>query len=226
MDNISAALSLLKRDLYLAYQSPSELFQSLIFFILVALLFPLSVGPETILLKQIGNGMIWVGALLSSLLSLDYLFSSDYKDGSLEQWMLSPTPTTLLVLAKIMAHWLVTGLPVVVISPFVVVMFHLPFYVMIKLMLVLMTGTLLFSFIGSIAAALTLGVQKKTLLLGLLAIPLYIPVLILGTACINTVLMAMPWWGYLLWLWCLLVLALTLTPFAVSASLSIALAES
>ena len=105
MKQSSAMLSLLKRDLYIAYQSPGELFQPLIFFLLVAILFPLSVGPETAFLRQMGNGIIWVGALLSGLLSLNHLFASDHEDGSLEQWILSPAPTTMLVLTKVVAYW-------------------------------------------------------------------------------------------------------------------------
>lgn len=220
-----AFFHLLKRDLCIAWRSPGELLNPLFFFILAALLFPLSMGPDVGLLKQVGNGVVWVCALLSGLLSLDNLFRSDQEDGSLEQWILSPVPAEILVVAKIFSHWLVTGFPIVLCSPLLLAMFHLPGQVFMVLLTVLFVGTLLFSLIGAVGAALTVGQRRNTMLLGLLIIPLYLPVLILGTASMNAAMISLPWMGYLLWLLALFVLALTLIPFAVSAALKVVLAD-
>lgn len=216
---------LLARELRLLVRRPAELLNPLVFFAIVIALFPLAVGPEAQLLQSLSPGLVWVAALLAVLLSLDGLFRSDFEDGSLEQWVLSPHPLALLVLAKVLAHWLFSGLALVLLAPLLALMLGLPGHCVPVLMLSLLLGTPTLSLLGAVGAALTVGLKRGGLLLALLILPLYIPVLILGSGALQAALQGMPATGYLLWLGSLAALALTLTPFAIAEGLKISVAE-
>lgn len=216
---------LLVREARLLVRRPAELANPLIFFAIVIALFPLAVGPETALLQTLSPGLVWVAALLAVLLSLDGLFRSDFEDGSLEQWVLSPHPLPLLVLAKVLAHWALSGLALVLLAPLLGLMLGLPGRCLPVLMLSLLLGTPVLSLLGAVGAALTVGLRRGGLLLALLILPLYIPVLILGSGALQAALQGMPAAGYLLWLGSLTALAVTLTPFAIAAGLKISVGE-
>lgn len=216
---------LLAREVRLLCRRPAELANPLVFFAIVIALFPLAVGPESELLKTLSPGLLWVAALLAVLLSLEGLFRSDYEDGSLEQWVVSPHPLPLLVLAKVLAHWMFTGLTLVLLSPLFALMLGLPGFCIPDLLLSLLFGTAVLSLLGAVGAALTVGLKRGGLLLALLILPLYIPVLILGSGTLQAALQGMPTTGYLLWMASLAVLAVTLTPFAIAAGLKISVGE-
>ncbi len=213
------------REWRLAWRRPGDLLNPLVFFALVVSLFPLAVGPEPSLLRTMAPGVIWVAALLATLLSLDSLFRSDYDDGSLEQWVLSPHPLALMVLVKVAHHWLVSGLAMVLLAPLFGVMLALPTASLPVLALTLLLGTPVLSLLGAVGAALTVGLKSGGLLLALLILPLYIPVLILGTGAMDAALQGMPVAGYALWMGCLAVLALSLAPIAIAAGLRIGVGE-
>lgn len=214
---------LLKRDIKLAFRHLGEIANPLFFFVIVVCLFPFGVGPEAVLLERIGAGVIWVAALLATLLALDGMFRSDFDDGSLEQMILSPTPLPILVLAKVSAHWLVTGLPLIILSPLLAVMMHLPFPIYDTLLISLILGTPTLSLIGAIGVALTVGIRRGGLLLALLVLPLYIPVLIFGASVLQAAAAGLSTLGQLYLLAAMLVLALTLAPLATAAALRISL---
>ena len=217
----SAFNLIIKRDLTIAFRHRDDIINPLLFFIIVVTLFPLGIGPESTTLSRIAPGIIWVAALLSTLLSLDRLFKSDYEDGSLEQMMLSPHPVFILVLAKIIAHWMVTGLPLIFIAPLLAVLLHLNENSYSALMLTLLLGTPILSLLGAIGVALTVGLKKGGVLLSLLVLPLYIPVLIFSTSAIDTAAMNLPYGGQLAIIAALFFGSLTLAPFAVSAALKV-----
>ncbi|NAS99657.1 heme exporter protein CcmB [Pseudomonas syringae pv. actinidifoliorum] len=223
MSTVFAALIL--REARLLARRPAELANPLVFFALVIALFPLAIGPDTQLLQALSPGLVWVAALLAVLLSLDGLFRGDFEDGSLEQWVLSPHPLALLVLVKVLAHWVFSGLALVLLSPLLALMLGLPVQCLPVLMLSLLLGTPVLSLLGAVGAALTVGLKRGGVLLALLILPLYIPVLILGSAALQAALQGMPATGYLLWLGSLAVLAITLTPFAIAAGLKISVGE-
>lgn len=216
---------LIAREARLLFRRPAELLNPLVFFAIVIALFPLAVGPEAQLLQTLSPGLVWVAALLSVLLSLDGLFRSDFEDGSLEQWVLSSHPLPLLVLAKVLAHWAFSGLALVLLSPVLALMLGLPSTCLPVLLLSLLLGTPVLSLLGAVGAALTVGLKRGGLLLALLILPLYIPVLILGSGALQAALGGMPATGYLLWLGSLTALAITLTPFAIAAGLKISVGE-
>ena len=216
---------LLAREARLLFRRPAELANPLVFFAIVIALFPLAVGPETELLKTLSPGLLWVAALLAVLLSLDGLFRSDFEDGSLEQWVVSPHPLALLVLAKVLAHWLFSGLALVLLSPLLALLPGSPARCLPTLLLSLLLGTPVLSLLGAVGAALTVGLKRGGLLLALLILPLYIPVLILGSGVLQAALQGLPTAGYLLWMASLTALAITLTPFAIAAGLTISVAE-
>ncbi|WP_058970316.1 heme exporter protein CcmB [Pseudomonas syringae] len=223
MSTVFAALIL--REARLLARRPAELANPLVFFALVIALFPLAIGPDTQLLQALSPGLVWVAALLAVLLSLDGLFRGDFEDGSLEQWVLSPHPLALLVLVKVLAHWVFSGLALVLLSPLLALMLGLPVQCLPVLMFSLLLGTPVLSLLGAVGAALTVGLKRGGVLLALLILPLYIPVLILGSAALQAALQGMPATGYLLWLGSLTVLAITLTPFAIAAGLKISVGE-
>lgn len=211
----------LKRDLVLAYRRKSELINPLIFFLIVVSLFPLGVSPESGFLAEIAPGLVWVAALLATLLSMEALFRADFEDGSLEQLLLSPQPLFLVVLAKVFAHWLMSGVALTLVAPVLGVILFLPAEGMPGLMLSLLLGTPTLSLIGAIGAALTVGLRRGGVLISLLVLPLYIPVLIFGSSAVQAAVTGLPLGGYLALLGALLALALALAPLATGAALKI-----
>ena len=218
---LAAVIGMARRDLKMAIRRRSELLNPLLFFILVVSLFPLGVGPGPQLLQEIAPGVIWVAALLATLLSMERLFRSDFEDGALEQLLLSPHALSLLVLAKVFAHWLVTGLPLILVSPLLGLLLHLPAEGIAALPVTLLLGTPALSLIGAIGVALTVGLRRGGVLLTLLVLPLYVPVLIFGTTAVAAAAAGLPIAGQLALLGALLALALTLAPFATAAGLRI-----
>ncbi len=216
-----AFAAIVRRDLTLALRNRSEIVNPLLFFVIVVSLFPLALGPESRTLQQLAPGVIWVGALLASLLSLDGVFRSDFSDGSLEQMILSPHPVAVLVLAKVLAHWLVTGLPLLVVAPLLGVLLHLPGPAMIALELTLLLGTPVLSLVGSIGVALTVGLRRGGTLLSLLVLPLYVPVLIFAAGAVGDAAIGLEIRAPLMFLGAILALAVTLTPLATGAALRI-----
>jgi heme exporter protein B len=211
----------LKRDLTLAYRHRSELANPLLFFVIVVSLFPLAVSPEPTLLEKVAPGVIWVAALLATMLSLHGIFRSDYDDGALEQMLLSAHPVFVLVLAKVLAHWLITGLPLILLSPLLGVLMHLPTDAMPTLVATLTLGTPVLSLVGAIGTALTVGLRRGGVLLSLLVLPLYIPVLIFAANAVGAAGAGLSVAGQLYFLGALLALALTLAPIATAAALRI-----
>ena len=219
----TAFLALLKRDLLLAYRHRNELLNPLFFFILVVTLFPLGTTPEKTLLMTMAPGVIWVAALLAAMLSLDTLFRADYEDGTLEQILLSPHPLPVMILAKIISHWLVTGFPMILLAPLLGVFMYLPSEGLGVLMLTLVLGTPVLSLVGAIGMALTVGLRRGGMLLSLLVLPLYIPVLIFSANAVDAHLADMAIKGQIYFLSAMLVLAITLAPVATAAALRISL---
>jgi heme exporter protein B len=218
---VSAFLLLLRRDLTLAYRRRSELANSMLFFILVSSLFPLGIGGKSDLIQAVGPGVIWVAALLSALLSLDAMFRSDFDDGSLDQFLLSSHPVSVLVLAKVSAHWLVTGLPLLVVAPLLGVLLALPSTAIGVLVLTLALGTPVLSLIGSVGVALTVALRRGGVILSLLVLPLYVPVLIFGANAVDMAASGLPVGPQLTLLGAMLALALALAPLAAAASLRV-----
>ena len=220
---MNAFAAIVRRDLLLAMRRKSEVLTALFFFIIVVSLFPLGIGPEPILLKKIAPGVLWVAALLSTMLSLNRLFATDHADGTLEQLALSPTPLGVLVAGKIVAHWLTSGLPLVLLAPVLGVQFDLDASALWILIVALLLGTPLLSLIGSIGAALTLGVRGGGVLLSLLVLPLYIPALIFGAGAVEAHISGLGAGGHLSLLAALLALAVFFAPWATTAALRISL---
>jgi heme exporter protein B len=220
---MSAALAVIRRDLLLAMRRKSEVLTALFFFVIVTSLFPLGIGPEPQLLKKIAPGVLWVAALLATMLGLPRLFAADHRDGTLEQMVLSPTPLGLLVGGKIAAHWLVSGLPLVLLAPVLGIQFDLDAQALGVLMLALMLGTPLLSLIGAIGAALTLGLRGGGVLLSLLVLPLYVPALIFGAGAVEAHIAGLGAGGHLSLLAALLALSVFFAPWATTAALRIAL---
>ncbi|ACY85295.1 heme exporter protein CcmB [Edwardsiella piscicida] len=216
-------LAVIRRELRIALRSGAEIINPLWFFLIVVTLFPLSIGPEPQLLARIAPGIVWVAALLAALLSLERLFKDDFLDGSLEQLVLIPAPLTLTVLAKVIAHWLLTGLPLLILSPLVALLLSFNAATWQAVALTLLLGTPTLSFIGAIGVALTVGLRKGGVLLSLLVLPLYIPVLIFATSAIDAASMGMPIGGYLAILGAMLAGSMTLAPFAAAAALRVSI---
>ncbi len=214
----------LRRDLLLALRRRSEVFTVLFFFIVVISLFPLGVGTEDKILKQIAPGVVWIAALLASTLALERLFATDYDDGTLELLALAPTSLSIIVFAKIIAHWLLTGLPLVLISPLVGLFYHLPLDSIFVMMAVLLLGTPVLSMLGAIAAALTLGLRGGGVLVSLLVLPLYIPILVYGAGAISTSMVeGLSIEPYILLLSAFMLLAIIFSPWVTAAALKISL---
>lgn len=219
----NAFLQVLIRDLTLAFRHRGEMANPLLFFVIVVTLFPLGVGPTPSVLENIAPGIIWVAALLSAMLSLDGMFRSDFEDGSLEQITLSHHPLSVLVLAKIIAHWLITGLPLIFVAPLLGVLLYLPTDAMITLVITLALGTPILSLVGAIGMGLTVGLKRGGVLLSLLILPLYIPVLIFGSMAVNESAAGLPVDGYIYILGALLLFTLALSPIATAASTRISI---
>ncbi len=218
-----AFIMLLKRDIRLAFRNRSQIANPLFFFLMVVTLFPLAISPERSVLQTLAPGVIWVAALLSSLLSLDAVFRSDYEDGSLEQILMSRHPAAVLMMAKVLAHWLLTGLLLLLIAPLLAGMLYLPMSAMLTLVLSLLLGTPVFSLVGAVGVALTVGLGRGGVLLSLLVIPLYLPVLIFGASAVDAAAAGLSVSGQLTLLAAMLVLAITLSPWAIASSLRISL---
>lgn len=209
------------RDLLLAWRRRSDVLATLFFFIIIVSLFPLGIGPEQQLLRTIAPGVVWVAALLASMLALGRTFGNDYQDGTLEQLMLTPQPLYLIVLAKVLAQWLVSEVPLVLVAPVLGLQFGLSQNTLAVMTVSLLLGTPVLSLIGSIGAALTLGLRSANVLVALLVLPLYIPVLIFGAGAIEATVSGAEAQPYLLLLGATLVLALTFAPWATAAALRI-----
>ena len=220
---LDVARCIVYRDLLLALRRRSDVAIALLFFVIVASLFPLGVGAEPELLRAIGPGVIWVAALLSSLLSLGRLFSADHADGTLEQMLLGAAPLGVVAAAKGLAHWLIAGLPLVFIAPLLALQYDLAAGLYGVLVLSLLLGTPVLSLIGAIGAALTLGLRGGGVLLALLVLPLYVPVLILGAGSVDMAAAGLAPDGQLLILGALLVLAAAFAPWAMAAALRISM---
>jgi heme exporter protein B len=220
---LGVARCVVYRDLLLALRRRSDVATALLFFVVVASLFPLGIGAEPNLLRAIAPGVIWVCALLSSLLSLRRLFEADYDDGTLEQMLLGAAPLGVVAAAKASAHWLVTGLPLVAIAPLIALQYDIAAGLYGVLALSLLLGTPVLSLLGAIGAALTLGLRGGGVLLSLLVLPLYVPVLIIGAGAVEMAAAGLGGGGQLLLLGAMLVLAAAFAPWAIAAALRISL---
>ncbi|WP_456416878.1 heme exporter protein CcmB [Thiolapillus sp.] len=217
----NAFRTIVVRDLLLAMRRRSDVLTTLFFFVIVVSLFPLGIGPELNTLRLIAPGVFWVAALLASMLALEKLFFVDYQDGSLEQMLLAPQPLSILVLGKVLAHWLVTGLPLVLLSPLLGLQYDLPAATIATMMFTLLIGTPALSLIGAIGAALTLGIRGGGVLVSLLVLPLYIPVLIFGAGAVEAEASGLGGAGHLSMLGAILLLAALAAPLATAAALRI-----
>jgi len=218
---IAAARCIVARDLLLALRRRSDVATALLFFVIVASLFPLGIGAEPNLLRSIAPGVIWVAALLSSMLSLSRLFAADHADGTLEQMLLGAAPAGVVAAAKVLAHWLVSGLPLVAIAPLIALQYDLPAPLYGTLVLSLLLGTPVLSLIGAVGAALTLGLRGGGVLLSLLVLPLYVPVLIFGAGSVDMAAAGLSPQGQLQLLAAMLVASAALAPWAIAAALRI-----
>jgi len=216
-----AFIQLLRRDLLLSFRHRAEIANPLLFFIIVITLVPLGVSSDASVLRGLAPGVIWVAALLAAMLSLDSMFRSDFEDGALEQIMLSPHPDAVLVMAKVLAHWLVTGVPLLILAPLLGNLLALPAQAIPALIATLALGTPILSLVGAIGVALTVGLHRGGVLLSLLVLPLYIPVLIFAANAVNRAALGNEVTAPLLLLGALLVLALTLAPMTAGAALRI-----
>lgn len=211
------------RDLTLAWRRRADVLSTLFFFVIIVSLFPLSTSPEPQLLRAIAPGVVWVAALLASMLSLGRLFANDYSDGTLEQMLLTPQPLYLIVVGKVFAQWLVSEVPLVLVAPVLGVQFGLPRSTLLVLTVSLLLGTPVLSFVGSIGAALTLGLRGSGVLVALLVLPLYIPVLIFGALAVDASVAGTNTQSHLSLLGAVLVLSLVFAPWATSAALRISM---
>ncbi|KAE9529959.1 heme exporter protein CcmB [Testudinibacter aquarius] len=214
---------IIKRELKIAWQKKSELLNPLWFFLLVITLFPLLIGPEPALLTRIAPGIVWVAALLSALLAFERLFADDFRDGSLEQLMLLAYPLPLTMLAKVCAHWLLTAVPLILLSPIAALLLSLEPTVWWALILTLLLGTPTLSAIGAIGVALTVALRKGSVLLSLLVVPLIIPVLIFSASILDAAQLQLDYSGQLAILGAIMALSVSLAPFAIAAALRISL---
>lgn len=217
----NAFRTIVMRDLLLAMRRRSDVLTTLFFFVIVVSLFPLGIGPELNTLRLIAPGVFWVAALLASMLALEKLFLVDYQDGALEQMLLAPQPLSILVLGKVLAHWLVTGLPLVLLSPLLGLQYDLSTATIGTMMLTLLVGTPALSLIGAIGAALTLGIRGGGVLVSLLVLPLYIPVLIFGAGAVEAEASGLGGAGHLSMLGAILLLSALAAPLATAAALRI-----
>ena len=218
-----AARAMLVRDLKLVWRRRGDAAQPMLFAVLVVSLFPLALGNRPELLAGMAAGVLWVALLLASLLTLDRLFRGDAEDGSLEQMLLAPVPLAWLIAIRILVHWLTTALPLIAIVPLLAQLIHLPSHLLGILLLTLLVGTPLLSLVGAVVAALTVGMRSSGMLLGLLALPLHVPVLVFGAGIVTAAEQGLPWQGALLLMAAGLVLSLVLAPLAAAAAVRIAL---
>lgn len=217
----SPLLAIFKRELSLAYRQRSELLQPLMFFLLVISLFPLGVGPGPQILQKIGPGVIWVAAILASLLGMERLFRDDFHDGSMEQLMLSGVAMPLAVLVKVFTHWLASILPLLLLSPLLALFLNLTEAMYWALVQTLLLGTPLLSLLGAIAVGLTVGLNRGGVLLALLLLPVFIPLLIFATSAVDAAAMQLPYQAQLAIIAAMLLFALALAPFAIAYALKV-----
>lgn len=220
---MNAFVTIIHRDLLLVMRRKSEVLTALFFFVVVTSLFPLGIGADAALLRKIAPGVLWVAALLSTLLGLQRMFAADYADGALEQLILTPQSLVLLVSGKVAAHWLVSGLPLVILAPIIGIQFDLDASSLYVLMASLLLGTPVLSLLGSIGAALTLGVRGGSVLMSLLILPLYIPVLIFGAGAVYANSVGLDITGHFSLLGALLILALAFVPWVSAVAVKIAI---
>ena len=220
---VTACRAVIARDLLVAARRRSDVLTTFFFFVIVVSLFPLGIGPQPDTLREIAPGVVWVAALLAALLSLARMFDADYADGTLEQVMLAPQPPVLMVLSKITAHWLTTGLPLVLIAPLLGLQFDLPGRALATLLLSLLIATPALSLIGAVGAALTLGVRGAGGLSALLVLPLYVPVLVFGAGAVTASATGINEAAHLSLLAAMALVALVFAPWATAAALRIAL---
>jgi heme exporter protein B len=220
---LDAGRLLYARDLKLAFRRWEQVTQPVVFFLMVTTLFPLALSPETAQLKQVAAGILWVAALLSALLALEFMFRSDYEDGTLEQLVLSGQPLWWLALIKALAHWTVSGLPLVLAAPVVALSLAVPGSALPTVVLSLVLGTAILSFLGAVGAGLTLGIRRGSVLLSLLVLPLAMPALIFGARAVDMAVMGEAARGPLLLLAAMCILSVTLGPFATSAALKVSM---
>lgn len=213
--------AMLKRELILAFRHRGEMLQPLIFLLLVVSLFPLGVGPGPSMLQKMGAGVIWIAALLSSLMGLEKLLRDDWQDGWLEQVMLCPIPLELCVLVKVTAHWLISIVPLLLLSPLLALFLNLTLDMYVALFLTLILGTPLISLVGAIGVSLTLGLNKGGILLALLLLPLFIPLLIFATSSVDAAALQLSYNGQLAFIGAMFLLALGLAPFAIAYGLRV-----
>ena len=224
MDQVTtfeAFMATLKRDLLVAYKRKNDIFNPFMFFLIVCSLFPIGISPDPVRLGEIASGVLWISALLASLLAMDSLYQNDFEDGSLEQLLISPHPLYFLVLAKNIAHWLGSGLPGVIVSPLVAYMLSLPGDAYSIMFFTLLVGTPVLSLLGSIGVALTVGLGSRGLILAVITLPMSVPVLIAGTLTIQEVLNGASLAGYIAVLGAMFVGSLTLAPLASATALRI-----
>jgi heme exporter protein B len=220
---LAATVGIIERDLRLAFRRKGDVAQVLVFFVIVASLFPLGTGAEPNQLRAMGPGVVWVAALLAALLSLGRLFAADYADGSLEQMLIAAHPLAATVTGKTVAHWLTTGLPLTLLAPLLGVQYDLPPVALGALVASLALGTPVLSLIGAVGAALTLGTRGAAVLLALLVLPLYVPVLVFGAGAVGAALAGLPHGAHLSLLGAFLAFSLAFAPWATCAALRIAL---
>lgn len=220
---LTAFAALLRRDLLLVWRRRGDALNPVLFALLVATLFPLAIGPEKSTLALIAPGVVWVALLLSGLLSLDTLFRGDLEDGSLEMLLLAPQPLALMLFGKVLVHWLTTAVPLLIATPLLAEMLFLPPGLLPVLMASLLLGTPLLSLVGGVIVALTVGMRRSGMLLALLALPLYVPILILGAGCVAAAAQGLPYTGALLLLGAGLALLTILAPLATATALRIAM---
>lgn len=219
----AACRAVVARDLLIAARRRSDVLTTFFFFVIVVSLFPLGVGPEPDTLREIAPGVVWVAALLAAMLSLARMFGADYADGTLEQLVLTPQPLTLLVLSKVLAHWLTTGLPLVLMAPLMGLQFDLPGDALATLLVSLLIGTPALSLVGAVGAALTLGVRGGGALTAVLVLPLYVPVLVFGAGAVTASATGMGVAGHLSLLGAMSLAALVFAPWATAMALRISL---
>jgi heme exporter protein B len=218
---LTALGTVVARDLLLSARRRADVLNALAFFVIVVTLFPLGIGAEPELLRSIAPGLIWVAALLASMLTLPRLFADDYADGTLEQMLLASSPLGVIVAGKVLAHWLASGVPLVLLSPLLAIQFGLHAQTQGVLVLALAAGTPVLSLVGAIGAALTLGLRGGGVLLSLLVLPLYVPVLIVGAGAADAAAAGMDVTGHFMLLGALLVISAVLAPWAIAAALRI-----
>ena len=218
---IKAFQATLRRDLLIAYKRKNDVINPFMFFLIVATLFPIGISPDPDRLSEIATGVLWISTLLASLLAMDNLYRADYEDGSLEQLLLSPHPLYFMVMAKNVAHWLISGLPVVLVSPLIAYMLNLPAESFGTLFVTLLLGTPVLSLLGSIGVALTVGLGSRGLILAVITLPMSVPVLIAGTLAVQQTLNGASLAGYVAIMGAMLLASISLAPLASAAALRI-----